>query len=259
MFGSNVGCLWLFLLLLLLGGGKFFVGLLYLFIPFILFLIVLGAAGSFFLKNIAIRSYSRTKTHDQQLFLQLLVGLLVRVAQVDGSINTDEVRMIKQFFEQQLRYRGDQLLWVRDIIKSWTNSSRSLESICEEINQKFDLDAKLVLIQLVYQMANADGVIAQTERNVMDLIARLLGVSTHQKRSMGSRVESGKEDQYYGVLGLETDASVEEIKKAYRDLVRQYHPDKVQHLGEEFCKKAEEKIKEINVAYDYLMKKFEKG
>ena len=64
------------------------------------------------------------------------------------------------------------------------------------------------------------------------------------------------EDQYYAVLGLEPGASFDEIKKAYRKLVVQYHPDKVSHLGDEFKKVAEEKMKEINVAYDYFSKRF---
>ena len=47
-------------------------------------------------------------------------------------------------------------------------------------------------------------------------------------------------------------ASFEEIKKAFRTLSMQYHPDKVAHLGEEFKRVAEEKMKEINGAYHYF-------
>ena len=46
------------------------------------------------------------------------------------------------------------------------------------------------------------------------------------------------------------------IKKAYRQLSMKYHPDKVRHLGEEFRGVAEEKMKEINAAYDFFKKKF---
>jgi DnaJ like chaperone protein len=47
---------------------------------------------------------------------------------------------------------------------------------------------------------------------------------------------------------------MEEVKKAYRKLSMQYHPDKVGHLGDEFRKVAEGKMKEINQAYDYFKK-----
>ncbi len=46
--------------------------------------------------------------------------------------------------------------------------------------------------------------------------------------------------------------------KAYRQLSMKYHPDKVAHLGAEFKRVAEEKMKEINAAYDYFRKKFER-
>ena len=56
----------------------------------------------------------------------------------------------------------------------------------------------------------------------------------------------------YEVLGIERNASPDEIKQAYRMLVNQYHPDKVVHLGEEFRVLAEKKFKEIQKAYQEL-------
>lgn len=56
----------------------------------------------------------------------------------------------------------------------------------------------------------------------------------------------------YEVLGLKEGASVEEIKKAYRELVKKYHPDR--YRDNPLADLAEEKLREINEAYDYLMK-----
>jgi len=58
----------------------------------------------------------------------------------------------------------------------------------------------------------------------------------------------------FEVLGLNESSSNEEIKKAYRELVFKYHPDKVQHLGEEFKKIAHEKFVEIKNAYEEIKK-----
>jgi len=57
----------------------------------------------------------------------------------------------------------------------------------------------------------------------------------------------------YEVLGVREGASEEEIKKAYRELVKKYHPD--QYRDNPLSKLAEEKLREVNEAYDYLMKK----
>ena len=59
----------------------------------------------------------------------------------------------------------------------------------------------------------------------------------------------------YEVLGVREGASVDEIKRAYKELVRKYHPD--QYRNNPLSELAEEKLKEINQAYDYLMKQHE--
>ncbi len=69
--------------------------------------------------------------------------------------------------------------------------------------------------------------------------------------------DSGSQDHAdpYTILGIAPGASREEIKTAYRGLAAQYHPDKVQHLGEEFQKLAEARFKAIQQAYDQLKPK----
>lgn len=59
----------------------------------------------------------------------------------------------------------------------------------------------------------------------------------------------------YTVLGLDRNASQDEIKRAYKQLALKYHPDKVQHLGEEFQKLAEDRFKDIQDAYTALVSK----
>ena len=59
---------------------------------------------------------------------------------------------------------------------------------------------------------------------------------------------------YYEVLGVNKNASPEELKSAYRKLAVKYHPDKVSHLGDEVKKLAEEKFKMVNQAYSNIKK-----
>ena len=60
--------------------------------------------------------------------------------------------------------------------------------------------------------------------------------------------------QSYAALGLKADASAPEIKKAYRKLVSQYHPDKLvsQGLPEEMMEVSKKRVREINAAYDKI-------
>jgi hypothetical protein len=64
--------------------------------------------------------------------------------------------------------------------------------------------------------------------------------------------ESSQRKDPYAILGVHQGASSEEIKAAYRRLASQYHPDKVQHLGEDFKRLAEVKFKEIQWAYEAI-------
>jgi len=62
---------------------------------------------------------------------------------------------------------------------------------------------------------------------------------------------------YYEILGVRENASKEEIRSAYRELVKKYHPDK--YRNNPLADLAEEKLKEINEAYDYLMNNASSG
>jgi hypothetical protein len=59
----------------------------------------------------------------------------------------------------------------------------------------------------------------------------------------------------YEILGVTPDATLAEIRAAYRNAVRQYHPDKVAHLGAEFKELAQKKFVEIQEAYNSLLQK----
>jgi len=78
------------------------------------------------------------------------------------------------------------------------------------------------------------------------------------------RGESGGEDREktgawqsadpYEVLGVPQEITNDEIERAYRDLLKKYHPDRVQHLGAEFQEMAEERAKAINEAYAKILR-----
>ena len=64
-------------------------------------------------------------------------------------------------------------------------------------------------------------------------------------------------DSAYKILEIERSASVSEIKSAYREMVKKYHPDKLQHMDEAYRKGAEDKFRKVQEAYEQIQK--EKG
>ncbi|MGD8242977.1 MAG: DnaJ domain-containing protein [Desulfobacterales bacterium] len=72
------------------------------------------------------------------------------------------------------------------------------------------------------------------------------------RRQQTDAPSAGGADNPHRVLGVEPDASQEDIRRAYRRLAAQYHPDKVAHLGNDLRHLAEQKFKAIQAAYEVL-------
>jgi DnaJ like chaperone protein len=264
------GCLLLLLLLLFLSGGApllfEFLGVL----VFIFLFLLLGGIAAFWAFTYYVRrqisTYEKSQTETHNTFVHLLVNILVKIAQVDGKVTRDEVKTIRHFFQYNLRYSQSQLFWIKELIKEALESPTSLDSLLQEFRQKFAYEPRLILLELIYQVFYANETVSQEELRLAENIGNYLGISAYDQRSIAAKYKAGfraaaqteefSEEKYFAVLGLAQGASFTEIKTAYRKLSMQYHPDKVGHLGEEFKKVAEEKMKEINNAYEFLKRKY---
>jgi DnaJ-domain-containing protein 1 len=63
--------------------------------------------------------------------------------------------------------------------------------------------------------------------------------------------------KYYKILNIPLSSTLEEVKKAYRNLIKQHHPDKFMNASQDEKKYHEKKMKEINEAYDYIVKLYQ--
>jgi DnaJ like chaperone protein len=265
------GCFLLILLLIFITGGApllfEFLGLIVFGVLFLLFSgIAAFWAFTYYMKR-QVSAYEKSQTETHNTFVFLLVNILVKVAQIDGTVTKDEVKTIRHFFQYNLHYSQNQLYWVKELIKEALASTVSIESLLQEFRQKFAYEHRLILLELIYQVLYSNEKVLDSELQLVRNIGEYLGISAYEQRSTEAKYKAGYrgggapagetvEDKYYAILGLSPGADFSEIKGAYRKLSMQYHPDKVAHLGEEFRKVGEEKMKEINNAYEYLKRKF---
>ena len=74
-----------------------------------------------------------------------------------------------------------------------------------------------------------------------------------RRRASSGRSSTAKNETYYGrILGLQGRVTWTDVRSRYRELVVQYHPDKVNHLGPKLRAVAEHEMKEINEAFEYF-------
>ena len=264
------GCLLLAALLALVTGGlPALIKLLGFFLTtglaFVLLLVGGFFAFSYYVqRRVSTYEASQTETHNRFVFL--LVNILVKIAQADGHFTRAELNAILNFFQYNLRYNQDQMYWVKQMVKEARDAQNDLNQLVDEFRANFAYEPRLILLELIYQIVHLKQPPPENELRLAREIANRLQISTYDQRTIEAKfmyrqrqeaaTAASQEEHYYAVLGLQQGADFVEIKKAYRKLSMQYHPDKVGHLGEEFKNVAEEKMKEINVAYGYFEKKF---
>jgi DnaJ like chaperone protein len=260
-YRTNLGCLWLALLILILGGMPLLVGVLRVFGGLILLVFVLGLAATWWIRRNAVLHYTQTRGERHREFVEKLVVLLVRLAEIDGELDRREVSAIRHFFQNDLGYRDEQLLWIRDLIKDSRRSTEDVEAICAAIRADFMLQERVIVLQVLARVANADGRVTEAERAFVETVARHLGLEAFVGGfgsagfgggMPGSAPATSQVDEALAVLGVQRDADADAIKSAWRALSKENHPDLVAHLGDEFRSLAEERMRKINSAYETL-------
>lgn len=184
-------------------------------------------------------------------FATSLVVVIAAVMKADGKVLKSEVEHARAFFIQNFGVESTKelMLILRDALKQ----DIDIEEVCMQIKHHMDYASRLHLLHFLYGVANADGHLDKSEANIIERIGRLIGISESDKRSLKSTFYDDLESAYK-VLGISPDATNDEVKKAYRKMAVKFHPDKVEHLGDDYQKSANEKFQHINDAYERIKK-----
>lgn len=184
-------------------------------------------------------------------FILSLLVLTAAVMKADGQIKKGELDYVKQYF---LRSFGadaasDAVRMLRDILKQ----EIPVADVARQVGRHLDHASKLQLLHFLFGISKADGHTHQSEVDVIQAISNYMGIGAADFNSIKSMFFNDLNTSYT-ILGLDKNASNDEIKKAYRRMAVEYHPDKVAYLGEEVQNGAKEKFQKINEAYESIKK-----
>jgi len=209
----------------------------------------------------------------QTAFFTTTFAVLGHIAKADGRVTKDEISLAEAVMahmdlEPELRQAAIRLF------NQGKNEDFPLDAILlqfkQECHRRQDLIRIFIEIQL--QAAYADGNLAPEEERLLLHLCRRLGFSetlfrqleamVRAEYGMGAGTAGGMPpslgrpslEQAYAILNLSPEATDEEVKRAYRRLRSQHHPDKLVSKGlpEEMMRLANEKTQEIQAAYERL-------
>ncbi|MFY0578482.1 TerB family tellurite resistance protein [Cystobacter fuscus] len=173
------------------------------------------------------------------------------MARADGELVRDEVRVVREYFAEQLRYGPESLELVRRYLKEHLARPPTLEDSAAACRDELTMSARLLLLDALYGLALVDGQLHRAEQETLRRIAQGLGLSEAQLRSVTAR-HFGEAQAHYTRLGLTPEATDADVKRAFRQLAAIHHPDRVAHLGPGAVEQASRRFQEIREAYEKI-------
>lgn len=193
-------------------------------------------------------------------FIQALSILMAHIIQADGKIMHSEMELARRFLRESFGEQGAQLgnemlLKLFEFRKQKGEASWDLQirESCRLMCRNMEPEHRLHLMAFLCEIAKADGRIDETEVTALREIAAKLSLDPNVVEQM-LHLGGTSLDDAYAVLGLTKDATDEEVRKAFRKMALQYHPDRVATLGEDVKAAANRKFQEINEAKERIFK-----
>lgn len=203
----------------------------------------------------------------QQVFFESTFLVMGHLAKSDGRVTEEEIELARQVMQRmklgEVASREAMALFSRGKEPDFELEVQ-LEALRKVIFTQRHLIQMFIEIQL--SAGYADGRLDTAEREVLLTICESLGFTRAEFDRLDAMVQAGRHshqpesgpglstDDAYAILKIDSSASDAEVKKAYRRLMNQHHPDKLASKGlpKEMMKLAEEKTIEIRSAYERI-------
>lgn len=190
-------------------------------------------------------------------FSVAMIALSAKMAKADGVVTQDEVRAFQQIFEiPPSEARNVARLY--DLAKGDTAGFETYAQRMAGLCGSGHVNCTMLenILDGLFHIAKADGLLHEREELFLRRTAQIFRIEdAHYQSILARHVSLGASDPYV-VLGIERGRPFDEVRKRYRKLVSDNHPDRLiaRGLPEEFIKIATTRIAAINAAYELIEK-----
>nr|WP_299343497.1 TerB family tellurite resistance protein [Allomuricauda sp.] len=197
------------------------------------------------------REYTQPNVSPADFELNLL-SLCSIIIKADGQVNQKELDYVRQYFLSTYGKEKANAIFrtFNEVIKKREISAQRISTY---LAQRTRYEVRLQLLHFLFGIAQSDGRVSDGEISKLREIAGYLRVGQYDFESiMAMFIKSA--DNAYKILEIDKSATDDEVKKAYRNMAKKYHPDRVVTENEAIKKGAEEKFKEVQKAYETIQK-----
>ena len=192
------------------------------------------------------RGSADTQSADFEMSLLVLASIVIKS---DGRVDQRELDFVRnQFVGMYGKERANKSF---KLFSGVIKKQVSARQVCIQIRQNMSHSSRLQLMHFLFGIAKADGNVAESEVEEIRKIAGYLYINQQDFESIKAMFYDASENAYK-ILNIEKSATNAEVKSGYRKMVKKYHPDKLQGLGEEHLKGANEKFQSIQAAYEKI-------
>lgn len=184
------------------------------------------------------------------------IGVIVlgaKMAKADGRVTGDEVAAFREAFHVP----PEEVPNVGRVFDRARRESEGFEPYARQIAGLFRRRPAVLedLMAALFHIARADGAVHEAEIDYLRRVAGIFGFDDRAFARLRATHLGPDPDDPYVVLGAAHDASDDELKKLYRKLIKDNHPDRLIAAGmpQEFVDLANEKLARINAAYDRVL------
>ena len=195
------------------------------------------------------QSWVSTSSKSKTFQLNLL-ALSATVIKADGKIKTEELQFVRNFFISNYGTQQASIIF-ETFNEQIKNEVQNIQKLTKIFVESSPYETRLQVLYFLFGVAKADGSVSQSELSKIDQIASALGIRISDFESIKAMFFEDS-NSAYKILEISPNVSDSEVKKAYREMAKKYHPDKLQSKDPALIKGAQEKFQEVQKAYETI-------